>query len=224
MIITQLAQLAGLRVISIVDQAKHGHRVSPTPSADNACVPDIVIDSHNPERVIQVVRDITRGNLRFGIDTRGKDTATFLLQTLSGYKKDNTPTTTNTHSDSSSSSPTPNTATETSTSNPTPSPPASLTAAATTQPPRSHLIGFSGLPKLDPEDPSTSLVSAHSVPIKVFHEISSIGEELVLWLEKLLAQQKLKPPEVVGVEDGLEGVNRGLLKMRQQGGRVVVRI
>lgn len=99
-----------------------------------------------------------------------------------------------------------------------------MSTSTLTPPLRSHLIGFSGLPKFDSDDPLNESICLHSVPIKVFHEVSSIGENLVVWLERLLAEGKLKSPEVVGVEDGLEGVNRGLLKMRQQGGRVVVRI
>jgi hypothetical protein len=192
-IITQLAQLAGLRVISIVDQAKHGHRLSPGTVSTSVCTPDIVVDSHDPVRVEHVINEITRGDLRFGIDTRGKDTATLLLRSLvnSSSNLDGSNTTNNAGPKK-----------------------------------RSHLVGLTGLPKLDAtQSPdTTAAVSLHSVPIKVFHEVPEIGLVLSVWLEQLLEKGKLKPPQAVGTEDGFEGVNRGLRKMREQGGRVVVRI
>ena len=195
-LITQLAQLAGLRVISIVDQAKHGHRLSPTNIPTSVCTPDIVVDSHDPDRVEHVLNEITRGSLRFGIDTRGKDTAALLLRSL-------------VRSDSVSNE-------------------SSLHSAVTKK--RPHLVGLTGLPKLSSTDPATTAaapapaVSLHSVPIKIFHDVPEVGLLLSVWLEKLLEKGKLKPPQAVGTEDGFEGVNRGLRTMREQGGRVVVRI
>lgn len=182
-----------------MDQAKHGHRLSPAAIPTSVCTPDIVVDSHNPDRVEHVLNEITRGSLRFGIDTRGKDTATFLLRSLVRSGSDSN---------------------ETTTENAVPKK-------------RSHLVGLTGLPKLSPTPLSTdsttttaraATVSLHSVPIKIFHEVPEIGLVLSVWLEKLMEKGKLKPPQAVGTEDGLEGVNRGLRTMREQGGRVVVRI
>ena len=194
-IITQLAQLAGLRVISIVDQAKHGHRFSPGTFATSVCAPDIVIDSHDPVRVEHLLEKVTHGNLRFGIDSRGKDTATLLLRSLIK-----------------------------------PTDPDLNTSPSTSTPAKkhAHLVGLTGLPKLDsntgsPES-AAAAVSLHSVPIKIFHDVPEVGLVLSVWLEQLLQNGKLKAPQAVGTEDGFEGVNRGLKTMREGGGRVVVRI
>lgn len=152
-----------------------------------------MVDSHDPVRVEHVLDKITGGDLRFGIDTRGKDTATLLLRSLvnSGSELDGSNATKNSETKK-----------------------------------RSHLVGLTGLPKLDAtqSSDSTAPVSLHSVPIKVFHDVPEVGLVLSVWLEELLAKGKLKPPQAVGTEDGFEGVNRGLRTMREQGGRVVVRI
>lgn len=176
-----------------MDQAKHGHRLSPGTISTSVCTPDIVIDSHDPVRVEHVINEITRGDLRFGIDTRGKDTASLLLRSL--VKTGSNPAAPHTNNNSGPKK-------------------------------RSHLVGLTGLPKLDAtQSPdSTAAVSLHSVPIKVFHEVPEVGLVLSVWLEQLLAKGKLKAPQAVGTEDGFEGVNRGLRTMREQGGRVVVRI
>ncbi|KAK5051860.1 hypothetical protein LTR84_002663 [Exophiala bonariae] len=195
-IITQLAQLAGLRVISIVDQAKHGHRLSPGTFPTSVCAPDIVIDSHDPARVQHLLQKVTHGNLRFGIDSRGKDTATLLLQSLVA------PTNPDLNAPTSTTTPSPKK--------------------------RAHLVGLTGLPKLDSiaelSDSDATNVSLHSVPIKIFHDVPEVGLVLSVWLEQLLQNGKLKAPQAVGTEDGFEGVNRGLKTMREGGGRVVVRI
>lgn len=74
----QLARLVGLKVALVVDNAKHGVRISENP----VLRPDLLVDSHDPERAVAVLRANTRGKLRFGIDTRGKDTAEVLLRAL----------------------------------------------------------------------------------------------------------------------------------------------
>lgn len=203
-IITQLAQLAGLRVISIVDQAKHGHRLSLGTAPTSVCAPDIVIDSHDPIRVQHLLNKVTHGNLRFGIDSRGKDTATLLLRSLVNSTPD---------VNDSSNDTTPTTTTTTTTVR---APPKK----------RAHLVGLTGLPKPDTLDSSdsNSTASLHSVPIKIYHEVPEVGLVLSVWLEQLLESGKLKAPPPVATEDGFEGVNRGLKTMRENGGRVVVRI
>ncbi|KAG4273774.1 hypothetical protein FPRO04_01415 [Fusarium proliferatum] len=74
----QLARLVGLKVALVVDNAKHGVRISENP----VLRPDLLVDSHDPERAVAVLRANTNGKLRFGIDTRGKDTAEVLLRAL----------------------------------------------------------------------------------------------------------------------------------------------
>lgn len=86
---------------------------------------------------------------------------------------------------------------------------------------RTHLTGLTGLPKQQ-----TGAVH-HSVPVKLFHEIPEVGEALAVWLEKLLEQGLLSPPRILGVVEGLEGINGGLDRMRKgeiSGGRLVARI
>lgn len=77
--LSQIARLAGLKVILVLDCAKHGTRLQDT----SRC---ICIDSHDSERASRVIRGITGDDLRFGIDTVGKDTAASLANTLKQEK------------------------------------------------------------------------------------------------------------------------------------------
>ncbi|KAF7544846.1 hypothetical protein G7Z17_g9624 [Cylindrodendrum hubeiense] len=77
-IAVQLARLVGLKVALVVDNAKHGVRISENP----VLRPDLLVDSHDPERAITILRANTNGKLRFGIDTRGRETAELLLRAL----------------------------------------------------------------------------------------------------------------------------------------------
>ncbi|KAF4990990.1 hypothetical protein FGRMN_8111 [Fusarium graminum] len=77
-IAVQLARLVGLKVALVVDNAKHGIRISENP----VLRPDLLVDSHDPERAISIIRANTKGKLRFGIDTVGKNTAEILLRAL----------------------------------------------------------------------------------------------------------------------------------------------
>ncbi|KAJ5504586.1 Alcohol dehydrogenase superfamily zinc-type [Penicillium fimorum] len=72
--LSQIASLAGLKVILVVDVARHGARL-----ANSGCV---LVDCHDPARAVVTIRGITQGTLRFGIDTVGKDTAAHLVQCL----------------------------------------------------------------------------------------------------------------------------------------------
>ncbi|KAF5228041.1 hypothetical protein FAUST_11362 [Fusarium austroamericanum] len=74
----QLAKLAGLRVAVVLDAAKHGSRLY----KENSIKPDLFIDSHDPQRAIEIIRSCTRGRKRFGLDTIGKETTTFLIDAL----------------------------------------------------------------------------------------------------------------------------------------------
>ncbi|KAF2667823.1 GroES-like protein [Microthyrium microscopicum] len=169
-IAAQLAKLCGLKVISIVDVEKHG-------SKQFGRVVDLLVDSHNPERAINIVRSVTGGKLRFGIDTIGKITASSLSETLQTTSDD------------------------------------TIT--------RSHLIGLSGVPKENKEG-----LAYHTVPIKLFHEVQSVGESLMVWLEKLLKDSEISLPDTLVLPGGLGAINDGLDMMRRgeiSGKRLVIK-
>ncbi|KAI9934747.1 hypothetical protein ASPWEDRAFT_118225 [Aspergillus wentii DTO 134E9] len=75
LITLQLAKLAGLKVITVVDAARHGQRLL-------AAGTDLLVDRHDPQRAIEIIRGLTGSNLRYAIDIVGRDTATLLQQTL----------------------------------------------------------------------------------------------------------------------------------------------
>ncbi|KAL1605223.1 hypothetical protein SLS60_004767 [Paraconiothyrium brasiliense] len=194
----QLARLAGLRIISVVDIGKHGLRLS----SSEPIRPDLLVDAHDPERAISIIRSATKNTARFGFDTQGKDTAAHLLRSLASK-----------------------TALPEDASNfdipkalRLPTPPSTPHETSTT--PRSHLVGLTGVPKTNiPED-----VALHNVPIKLFHEIPEVGEALSAWCERLLLKGLLVPPDVVGTVEGLGGINEGLDRLRKReisGGRLV---
>ena len=198
----QLARLAGIKIVSVVDSAKHGLRISST----DAIRPDLVVDSHHPQRAIEVIKASTGGCARFGFDTQGKDTAGHLLRSLAVLSSAAPvfPKDAKTFERVGVKLPTP------------PSTP--LGVISRTQ--RSHLVGLTGLPKTDIPDG----VALHSVPIKLFHEVPEVGEALSAWCERLLVKGLLVPPDVVGTVDGLGGINEGLDRMRRReirGGRLV---
>ncbi|CAE7210971.1 hypothetical protein P3342_012124 [Pyrenophora teres f. teres] len=191
----QLARLAGLRIISVVDTAKHGLRLSNTDRIRS----DLIVDSHDPQRAIDIIRASTGNTARFGFDTIGKETAAHLLRSLAH--------------------PNENAKLQCRAGAKPPTPP-STPLDETPQLLRSHLVGMTGLPKTDlPEG-----VVLHSVPIKLYHEVPEVGEELSAWCERLLVKGLLVPPDVVGVVKGLGGINAGLDRMRRReisGGRLV---
>ncbi|KAF6826994.1 zinc-binding dehydrogenase [Colletotrichum plurivorum] len=183
----QLARLAGLRVVTVVDKLRHGLRLA----NHKTLRPDLLVDTHDPSRAVDIIRANVGGDLRFALDTSGRESATWLLRALS--KED-------------------------AVGNAPPSPPDTPRRAG---PSRRHLIGLTGLPK----EQAPEGVAYHTVPIKVFHEVPAVGEALSLWLERLLESGLVSPPEVLGVEAGFEGINRGLDRMRRgeiRGGRMVV--
>ncbi|KAL9612089.1 MAG: hypothetical protein Q9167_003311 [Letrouitia subvulpina] len=163
----QLAKLLGLRVIAVADVAKHGSRLVDLGA-------DLLVDRKDPSRAIEIIRSVTKGNLRYSIDTVGKETATHLQEALhqSGEKT------------------------------------------------QAHLVGLTGLPKA-----RLPGISYHTVPIKVFHTIPSVGEQTMIWLEQLLIKGILHPPEIEIAAGGLEGVNEALDSLRVgsiSGKRIVV--
>lgn len=174
-----------------MDTAKHGLRLS----NHKFIRPDLLIDSHDPERAIQILQTNVGDEVRFGIDTRGKDTAGKLLEAL-----------TKSPSELRGARP--------------PSPP----STPRTSPGQSaHLVGLTGLPKGTPSEG----VAMHSVPIKLFHDVPAVGHALVTWLERLLEQGLVSPPEIIDIEEGFENLNAGLDRMRRgeiSGGKLIVRL
>lgn len=77
--LSQIARLAGLKVILVLDCAKHGFRLLDT----SGC---ICIDSHDSARAVRVIRGIAGDGLRFGIDTVGKETSESLARSLQQEK------------------------------------------------------------------------------------------------------------------------------------------
>lgn len=71
----QLAKLAGLRVIAIIDVARSGERMLRLGA-------DLLVDRHDTERAISIVKGVTKGKLRFGLDTRGGESAALLACAL----------------------------------------------------------------------------------------------------------------------------------------------
>ncbi|EAT81499.2 hypothetical protein SNOG_11000 [Parastagonospora nodorum SN15] len=198
----QIARLAGLKIVSVVDNAKHGLRLS----SNEAIRPDLVVDSHDPQRAIEIINANTGSRARFGFDTIGKESAGHLSRSLANSKS-TAPTLSRDGKVLEQAGAK------------LPSPPSTpLEKCSRTQ--KSHLVGLTGLPKSDvPEG-----VALHSVPIKLFHEVPEVGEALSAWCERLLVKGLLVPPDVVGTVDGLEGINAGLDRMRKReisGGRLV---
>lgn len=199
LMMNQIAKLLGLRTISILDYRKHALN---NMSLDQKFIrPDIIVDNHDPQRAIEIVKSVTGNGLRFAVDTVGRETATHLMQCLRQQPPD-----------------------------PKEGNPALTDSTISSTPvlPPTHLVGLTGLPKIQPSSsPSTSNITFHTVPIKLFHEVPEIGEALMLWLERLLSQSLLTPPRILGVKEGFGAVNGALDEMRRgdiSGGRVVVRV
>lgn len=112
----QLARLAGLKIALVVDQAKHGSWLI------DGVQPDLLVDSHDPARAEEIIRATIGKKARFGIDTRGKESASRLVSSLS--------------------------ATESSQSLSPPSTPPNAAQRGL----RNHIVGLTGLPKEAPEE------------------------------------------------------------------------
>lgn len=85
---------------------------------------------------------------------------------------------------------------------------------------QSHLLGLNGNPKEKKDG-----IKHHILAVKLFHEVKELGEELVVWAEKLIASGKLALPDVVRAEGGLGGINDALVLLKDgsvSGKRVVV--
>lgn len=191
----QLAKLAGLKVAVVVDKARHGLRIS----NHSVIRPDLLVDSHDPSRAVEIIKANTGGQVHLGLDTRGRESATHLLQALS-------PSTTPLRSDTSRDVPL--------------SPPSTPDEKELV---RAHLVGLTGLPK----GAAPEATSFHAVPIKLFHEVPQVGVSLTSWLGQLLKNGLIVPPDIVDIQNGLGEINAGLDRMRRgeiRGGKLVVRI
>lgn len=73
--LSQLARLAGLKVILVVDLAKHGAKLIDRGGS-------VIVDGHHPARAVEAIKALTGNSLRFAIDTVGKETAASLLNAL----------------------------------------------------------------------------------------------------------------------------------------------
>lgn len=71
--------MAGLRVIAVADVVRHGARLVDAGA-------DVLVDRHDPSRATEIIRSITKGKLRFALDTVGKETATHLQESLQRSK------------------------------------------------------------------------------------------------------------------------------------------
>ncbi|KAK4057056.1 hypothetical protein OIO90_001956 [Microbotryomycetes sp. JL221] len=80
-LIAQLAQIAGLQVIAVADEAKYGERL-------RAVGISHVVDRTDPDLAVQQVRELTQGQLRYAIDCVGRSTAEKAMQTLSDLERE----------------------------------------------------------------------------------------------------------------------------------------
>lgn len=72
----QLAKRAGLKVVAIADLTKHGSKLLEVGA-------DLLVHRANPEEAVTIVRSVMEGkNLRYGVDTVGKETAQLLQSTF----------------------------------------------------------------------------------------------------------------------------------------------
>lgn len=71
----QLAKLAGLKVIAIVDLARSGERMLKHGA-------DLLVDRLDEQRAIEIVKGITKEKLRFALDTRGKESSKLLARAM----------------------------------------------------------------------------------------------------------------------------------------------
>ena len=71
----QIAKAAGLRVVCVADAIKNGSQLVEAGA-------DVLVHRHNTEDAIAVIRQVTKGELRFGLDTVGKDSAAQLQSAM----------------------------------------------------------------------------------------------------------------------------------------------
>ncbi|KAF2095397.1 GroES-like protein [Rhizodiscina lignyota] len=67
-IAVQLAKMCGMRVVAVVDTKRHKERLENLGA-------DLVVDRHNLEESAEIIRKETKGEVRLGLDTIGRETA-----------------------------------------------------------------------------------------------------------------------------------------------------
>jgi NADPH:quinone reductase-like Zn-dependent oxidoreductase len=186
----QLAKLAGLRVVCILDVARNGARMLKLGA-------DLLIDRLDTERAVEIVRSVTGGQLTWGIDTRGKESAGLLARAMASNEATSDA---KTEGDK----------------------PSHADAEGVNGKGKAlgHLVALTGRPSSP-----TPGIQYHSLPIKLFHEASPVGEALMVWLERLFEEGRLHPPPIEVASGGLQGVNSALDRLREGaagGERIVV--
>ena len=71
----QLAKYAGLKVACVADLAKGGSRLAELGA-------DFMADKYDPQRAVDILKAVTGGKLRFGVDCNGKESAAYLQQAV----------------------------------------------------------------------------------------------------------------------------------------------
>jgi NADPH:quinone reductase-like Zn-dependent oxidoreductase len=67
--------LAGLKVVCVLDVERNGERILRHGA-------DLLVDRHDEARAVKILRGITKGKLRFGLDTRGKESIGLLAEAM----------------------------------------------------------------------------------------------------------------------------------------------
>lgn len=71
----QLAKLCGLKVVCIADVARRGTKLYEAGA-------DVLVDRLDTGRAVEIIKGVTGGRLRFGLDIVGRETATILQRAL----------------------------------------------------------------------------------------------------------------------------------------------
>ncbi|KAL8666771.1 MAG: hypothetical protein Q9202_001309 [Teloschistes flavicans] len=71
----QLAKSSGLKVIAVADVVRHGSSLLDLGA-------DLLVDRQDPSRAVEIIRSVTKGKLKFALDTVGKETASYLQEAL----------------------------------------------------------------------------------------------------------------------------------------------
>lgn len=76
--------MVGLKVIAVIDVAKNGERMLKFGA-------DLLVDRLDHDRAIEIIKSVTKGKLRFALDTRGKESAKLLAEAMQGDRGENEP-------------------------------------------------------------------------------------------------------------------------------------
>jgi len=71
----QIAKLAGLKIIAVVDVARSGARMLRYGA-------DLLVDRFDTTRAVEIIKTVTKGKLRFGLDTVGRDSAAMIAEAM----------------------------------------------------------------------------------------------------------------------------------------------